>query len=177
MKALIVVDVQNDFVTGPLGTKEAQAAIPNIKELIRQFNNEYDLTIVTQDTHHSNYLDTLEGKKLPVEHCIHDTRGWMIVREVAQVLDELPICAFVEKETFGSFGIVGQLASEVSPVEEIHICGFCTEICVLANAVILRAAFPNVPIYIHKNACAGVTPESHEAALLMFKAQQMEVVE
>lgn len=174
MKALIVVDVQNDFVTGPLGTKEAQAAIPSVKKLIQEMSNKDTVIITTQDTHYENYLHTLEGQKLPVEHCLHGTRGWEIVKEVKDVLDDyIPL----EKPTFGAFTLISNLiAASKNPIEEIHICGFCTEICVMANAVILRAAFPNTPIYIHADACAGVTPESHNAALTVFAAQQMEVV-
>lgn len=174
MKALIVVDVQNDFVTGTLGTKEAQAAIPNVKKLIQEMSNRDTVVIATQDTHYENYQHTLEGQKLPVEHCLHGTRGWEIVKEVKDVLgDYIPL----EKPTFGAFSLIPNLiGASKNPIEEIHICGFCTEICVMANAVILRAAFPNTPIYIHADACAGVTPESHNAALTVFAAQQMEVV-
>lgn len=180
MKALIVVDAQNDFVTGPLGTKEAQAAIPNIKKLIKDMTDEDGDTIIiaTQDTHYErNYPDTLEGKKLPVFHCGYNTRGWEIVKEVADMIEPTTHCT-IFKNTFGTEDIGDMVLDHIypNPLEEIHICGFCTEICVAANAIILRAQFPNTPIYIHADACAGVTPESHNAALTVFAAQQMEVV-
>lgn len=173
-KVLVIVDAQNDFITGVLGSKEADAAVPNIINLIK--DNEWDDIVCTMDTHQDNYLSTLEGEKLPVKHCIDTEPGWCMDSRILITLGNR--YNFYKKDTFGSASLVNELYDIFGEMQrdiEIHICGFCTDICVMANAVMLRAAMPNTRIVVHANACAGVTPESHNAALTIFKAQQIDV--
>jgi len=174
-KILIIVDAQNDFITRALGTKEADAAVPNIVDLIKRFC--WEEIICTMDTHDDDYFDTLEGKRLPIKHCIKASVGWCMDSRVVIALNNK--FNYYEKDTFGSTDMVNEVYDSLkmkNPEEvEIHICGFCTDICVMANAVMLRAALPNTRIIVHSSACAGVTPESHEAALTIFKAQQIDV--
>lgn len=170
MKILIVVDMQNDFVTGPLGTPEAQAIVPNVKA--RTEDSEFDMIFYTKDTHTSDYLNTFEGKKLPVSHCIEDTKGWEIIPEL-QADGQI-----IEKPTFGSEELVSlilQLAHDY-PIEKIELCGICTEICVISNALMIRAALPETDITVRADCCAGVTPELHEAALKVMESCQINVV-
>jgi len=165
MKTLIVIDMQNDFVTGSLGTKEAQAIVPNVKKKIQEYVNRGDQIIFTRDTHYSNYLETQEGKMLPVEHCIYDTEGWEIVDEL-----EVMNCIYVNKPSFGWDGWLKL------NYEEIELIGVCTDICVISNALILKAQFPEVKITVDASCCAGVTPGLHEAALKVMKSCQINVI-
>ena len=165
MKTLIVIDMQNDFVTGSLGTKEAQAIVPNVKKKIQEYVNRGDQIIFTRDTHYSNYLETQEGKMLPVEHCIYDTEGWEIVDEL-----EVMNCIYVNKTSFGWDGWLKL------NYEEIELIGVCTDICVISNALILKAQFPEVKITVDASCCAGVTPELHEAALKVMRSCQINVI-
>lgn len=165
MKILIVIDMQNDFVTGSLGTKEAQAIVPNVKKKIQEYVNRGDQIIFTRDTHYSNYLETQEGKMLPVEHCIYDTEGWEIVDEL-----EVMNCIYVNKTSFGWDGWLKL------NYEEIELIGVCTDICVISNALILKAQFPEVKITVDASCCAGVTPGLHEAALKVMKSCQINVI-
>ena len=165
MKTLIVIDMQNDFVNGALGTKEAQDIIPNVKKKIEEYVSNGDEIIFTRDTHGANYLETPEGKKLPVEHCIIGTHGWQIVDEL-----EVPNCQCINKPTFGWTNWNGRL------FDEIEIVGLCTDICVVSNALILKATYPEVEITVDASCCAGVTPESHNAALLTMKMCQINVI-
>lgn len=165
MKTLIVIDMQNDFVDGALGTKEAQAIVPNVKKKIEEYVSNGDEIIFTRDTHGTNYLETPEGKKLPVEHCIIGTHGWQIVDEL-----EIPNCQCINKPTFGWTNWNGRL------FYEIEIVGLCTDICVVSNALILKATYPEVEITVDASCCAGVTPESHNAALLTMKMCQINVI-
>ena len=165
MKTLIVIDMQNDFVTGSLGTKEAQAIVPNVKKKIQEYVNRGDQIIFTRDTHYSNYLETQEGKMLPVEHCIYDTEGWEIVDEL-----EVMNCIYVNKTSFGWDGWLKL------NYEEIELIGVCTDICVISNALILKAQFPEVKITVDASCCAGVTPGLHEAALKVMKSCQINVI-
>ena len=165
MKTLIVIDMQNDFVTGSLGTKEAQAIVPNVKKKIQEYDNRGDQIIFTRDTHYSNYLETQEGKMLPVEHCIYDTEGWEIVDEL-----EVMNCIYVNKTSFGWDGWLKL------NYEEIELIGVCTDICVISNALILKAQFPEVKITVDASCCAGVTPGLHEAALKVMKSCQINVI-
>lgn len=170
MKILIVVDMQNDFVTGSLGTPEARAIVPNVKALTE--DSEFDRIFYTKDTHTSDYLNTFEGKKLPVVHCVKDTEGWNIV-SVLQSDGEI-----IEKPTFGSEELVSrilQLAHDY-PIEKIELCGICTEICVISNALMIRAALPETYMTVRADCCAGVTPELHEAALKVMESCQIDVV-
>lgn len=174
---LVVVDMQNDFLTGPLGNAECAATIEPVKALIK--DNEWVKVVFTRDTHFSNYSETLEGTKLPVPHCLHYSKGWEIADGLVDILPPEKI-AIINKITFGSFDIAEGLtnAEWFDPNDfEIHICGVCTSICVLSNATILRAQFPNTPIVLHTTATADVTPEMKNAALICFKAIQCDIVD
>lgn len=168
-KTLIVIDMQNDFIDGALGTKEAQAIVPNVKRKIEEYRARGDDVVFTKDTHYANYLDTKEGKHLPVEHCIDGTNGWLISDELWR--DDCPV---VCKETFGY--IFWNMYFQFEDVEEITLVGLCTDICVVSNALILKAMFPEIEITVDASCCAGVTPESHKAALMTMKMCQINVI-
>ena len=161
---LIVVDMQNDFIDGALGTKEAVAIVPNAREKIQQFNG---TVLFTRDTHGPNYLQTQEGRNLPVEHCIKGTDGWEICLE----LDALRKTEPIDKVTFGSSELGFKLAemNAEEPIGCITLVGLCTDICVISNAMIVKAFLPEVPVRVDAACCAGVTPESHENALAAMK--------
>ena len=171
-KILVVVDMQNDFIDGALGTAEAVAIVENVKARIR----EYDPAdvFVTMDTHAPNYLETQEGRNLPVEHCIKGTKGWQIRSDIAALLPDWHI---YEKPTFGSVALAKDIA-EIAAKEdiEIEVLGLCTDICVVSNALMLKAYMPEVQISIDPSCCAGVTPESHEAALKTMQMCQIKVL-
>ena len=166
---LIVVDMQKDFIDGSLGTKEAQAIVDNVKDKIECYLAEGKRVIFTKDTHPENYLETYEGKHLPVTHCVKGSQGW----EIFGVLpfDE-KLCTVVEKGTFGYLDWKELLAD----VADLEICGLCTDICVISNALILRAIYPDKDILVDAACCAGVTPELHEAALKVMASNQIEVI-
>ena len=169
-KVLVVVDMQNDFIDGALGTKEAVAIVPGVKEKIENFDG---VVLFTRDTHETYYLDTQEGKKLPVPHCIRDTEGWQIRSE----LDALRKTEPIDKETFGSTTLAGelQMLDEDQGIESITFVGLCTDICVISNALLTKASLPEVPIIVDAKCCAGVTPESHENALKAMEACQIQI--
>jgi len=170
---LVVVDMQNDFIDGALGTPEAQAIVDKVIEKIRQYPE--DCVIATRDTHESNYLETSEGKYLPVEHCIKGTKGWEIREEVALAM---PKALLVDKPTFGSAKLVKLLQSEYAVEDiEIELVGLCTDICVVTNALLLKTGLPDVTVKVDPSCCAGVTPESHRAALMTMKMCQVEIEE
>jgi len=166
-KALIVVDMQNDFIDGALGTKEAVAIVPAVCEKIKSFDG---TVIFTRDTHEENYLETQEGKNLPVKHCIRGTEGW-------QITSALPVgdSLVVDKPSFGSTELPNAVA-RLGELDEIELCGLCTDICVISNAMILKAAFPEVQMVVDHACCAGVTPESHNNALKAMKMCQIKVI-
>ncbi len=169
---LIVVDMQKDFVDGSLGTKEAVAIVPKVVQKITDFDGEI---IATLDTHGAGYLQSAEGKKLPVAHCIDHTEGWTLNYEVAKALDKKPH-TLLKKPTFGSVelpALIEELAGD-EPFS-IELCGLCTDICVVSNALLLKAHFPEAPIAVDAACCAGVTPESHEAALTTMRMCQIDV--
>ena len=168
-KALIVVDMQNDFVDGSLGTKEAEGIVAHVKAKVEQYQEQGDTVIFTRDTHTEAYLDTQEGKKLPVVHCVKGTKGW----EIIDCLQSYVQTVF-DKPTFGSV----QLAHVVARggYEQIELVGLCTDICVVSNALLLKAALPEIQICVDSACCAGVTPASHEAALTTMKMCQIEVL-
>lgn len=173
MKILIVVDVQNDFVTGSLGTPEAQAIVPRVKDKVAEAIVNGDIVIYTRDTHFDGYLDTREGKKLPVIHCVKDTEGWEIVNGV--YLDGSTI---VDKYTFGAYGFPNLIADIANgeDIEEIELVGLCTDICVISNALLLKSAFYAITeVSVDATCCAGVTPETHEAALKTMEMCQINV--
>ena len=159
---LIVVDLQKDFVDGALGTPEAVSIVPRVVEKIQQFSGEI---YVTMDTHGTDYLQTSEGRHLPVPHCIRGTEGWQLNQAVAQALAGKD-CHGVEKPTFGSVQLP-QLISQAVKGEtfSLELVGLCTDICVVSNALLLKASFPEVPISVDAACCAGVTPQTHQAAL------------
>ena len=163
MKYLIVVDMQVDFITGSLGSKLAESIVPNVVEKVKNFDGK---VIFTRDTHFADYMNTQEGKKLPVEHCIKDTDGWQICDELKPYVNEV-----VDKITFGSI----DLPQMITDADEIELCGLCTDICVISNAMILKATFPEVKITVDSSCCAGVSVESHNNALDAMKAVQIEV--
>ncbi len=165
MKTLIVVDMQNDFITGSLGSKDAEAIVPLVKEKIEKFDGRI---IFTRDTHGEDYLKTQEGRKLPVEHCIKGTEGWQICDELKPYAKEI-----LDKETFGSMNLP-ELIDE--NCDEIELCGLCTDICVISNAMILKAAFPEKTVRVDGKCSAGVSTESHENALSAMKAVQIEII-
>lgn len=163
-RTLIVVDMQNDFIDGSLGTKEAQVIVENVKKKIEQYRANGDEIIFTRDTHQADYLQTPEGKELPVEHCIEGTHGW----EIAEGID-IPDCLHIDKPTFG------WTKWNQYNFETIELVGLCTDICVVSNALILKAYFPEAEISVDASCCAGVTPESHEAALTTMKMCQIQI--
>lgn len=167
MKILIIVDMQNDFVTGSLGTKEAKKIIPNIKKKIQEYSSRGDIIIFTRDTHDTDYLQTQEGKVLPVEHCIYPTNGWEIVDEL-----KTPDCTYVNKSSFGWLHW-GEFDFKN---KEVELVGVCTDICVISNALILKASFPEIKITVDASCCAGVSPEKHKAALDVMKSCQINVI-
>lgn len=172
MKILVVIDMQNDFIDGSLGTKEAMDIVPKV---IQKIENFHGMILSTRDTHNENYLETLEGKHLPVKHCVINTKGWEIQSEIQEKLKESPI----NKPTFGSYELVKQIEeySKKEPIEDITLIGLCTDICVISNAMLLKASFPETPIMVDAKCCAGVTPESHRNALETMKMCQIEILE
>ena len=170
MKALICVDMQNDFIDGALGTKEAVAIVPFVKEKIRKAREEGSEVIFTRDTHFEDYLSTQEGKKLPVPHCIKGTGGWEISKEL-----DTDTSKIFDKITFGSVKLPEYL-KEKEGLEEIELIGICTDICVISNAMLIKATFPEITVKVDSSCCAGVTPESHENALKAMKMCQIEVL-
>ena len=168
MKYLIVVDMQVDFITGALGSEQAKAIVPSVVEKVKNYKGK---VIFTRDTHFENYLSTQEGKKLPVVHCIEGTKGWEICAELKPFVKTV-----VDKITFGSIDLPNLIKDFGDEIEEIELCGLCTDICVISNAIVLKTAFPEVRIVVDGKCSAGVTMQSHETALSAMKAVQIEVV-
>jgi len=168
MKILVVVDMQNDFIDGALGTPEAIQIVPYVKEQIQNFDGK---VLFTRDTHFPDYMDTQEGKNLPVKHCIKGTSGW----EIHSELDALRTTDPIDKLTFGSADLPKFLAQEEN-IEEITFIGLCTDICVISNVMVTKAFFPEIPLIVDAKGCAGVTPESHKNALAAMKMCQVTVI-
>ena len=168
---LLVIDMQNDFIDGALGTPEAVAIVPNVREKIRNFDG---TVLFTRDTHGENYMETQEGKNLPVPHCIRGTDGWQIRPE----LEELRVTEPIDKGTFGSdeLGKILRDLNDEDPIGTITVIGLCTDICVISNALLAKAFLPEVPIEVDASCCAGVTPESHENALKAMASCQIRIV-
>lgn len=168
-KILVVVDMQKDFIDGSLGTAEAQAIVEPVVEKMKSYKKE-DI-YVTRDTHGEDYLQTAEGKKLPVVHCVKGTEGWQLHPQVAAQADNAHI---IDKPTFGSVGLMELLRAENErePLA-IELVGLCTDICVVSNALLLKAAMPEAEIRVDKGCCAGVTPETHQAALATMEMCQV----
>lgn len=172
MEILLVVDMQNDFIDGALGTKEAQDIVPKVVDKIRNFDGRI---LATRDTHEENYLETQEGRKLPVRHCIRGTKGWEICKEIKELVKELPI----DKAVFGSLELGNMLQKYdewQEKIESVTVVGLCTDICVISNAMIVKAALPETRVIVDASCCAGVTPESHRQALEAMKVCQIEVI-
>lgn len=164
-KTLIVVDMQNDFIDGSLGTEEAQGIVENVKRKIASYQETGGEIIFTRDTHTADYLQTNEGKHLPVEHCIQGTTGWKIADGL-----EVSGAKYVDKPSFG------WLQWDKFAFEEVELVGLCTDICVVSNALIIKAAYPEIRVTVDASCCAGVTPETHRAALETMKMCQVEII-
>ena len=170
---LVVVDTQKDFVDGALGSGDAVAIVPSVVEKIKSFDGEI---FVTLDTHFDNYPETAEGKKLPVPHCIKGTEGWQLDKNVTCALSDREYTA-VEKPTFGSLELPRLIEASADGDDfSIEIIGLCTDICVVSNALVLKANFPEIPISVDSACCAGVTPQAHEAALATMRSCQIDVI-
>ena len=168
MEILIVVDMQNDFIQGTLGTKEAQEILSNVCNKIAHWTGEI---YFTRDTHKENYLETQEGKNLPVLHCIKNTHGWELHSDIQKFVKSDPI----NKEGFGSIPLMELLKTMEKKITSITIIGLCTDICVISNAIMLKAFLPETIIKVDASCCAGVTPESHECALNAMKMCQITI--
>ena len=168
MKFLIVVDMQNDFITGALGSKHAEAIVPRVAKKVQEFDGK---VIFTMDTHGENYLETQEGKNLPVAHCIKGTRGWQICDELLPFAETV-----IEKPTFGSTALPELILSFGEEIEEIELCGLCTDICVISNAMLIKASLTETKVVVDASGCAGVSVESHKNALEAMKMCQIAVI-
>ena len=170
---LVVVDMQKDFVDGSLGSREAAAIVPAVSRKIRDFDGDI---FVTYDTHFENYMETAEGRRLPVPHCVKGTGGWKLNAEVEAALADKKYTA-VEKNTFGSLALpelIGNAAG--GEAFSVELIGLCTDICVVSNALIIKAHFPEAPVCVDSSCSAGVTPEKHEAALETMRSCQIDVI-
>ena len=181
MKVLIVVDMQNDFIDGTLAADGGVAIVSNVVNRIK--NSEHELILFTRDTHGDDYLQTPEGKKLPVVHCIQGSHGWQIQPDIFSawqthpatlVLPELPSPIF-DKPVFGSIQLVDFLKAHEQDIEAIEMLGICTDICVVSNAIMVKNSLPNVPLSVNANCCAGVSKESHDKALAVMQMCQIDV--
>lgn len=175
-RLLIVVDMQNDFIDGALGTPQAQEIVEKVDEKIKEYHGKGDLVVFTADTHNENYLSTQEGENLPVPHCIRGTSGW----EISSVLFRPEGSPVIEKDTFGSkeLGIMlMELERAGDTPESIELVGLCTDICVISNALMVKAFLPEVPVTVDASCCAGVTPESHNTALSAMEMCQIRVTD
>ena len=183
-KILIVVDMQNDFIDGTLGTPEAQAIVPKVVKKIENFDG--DKIILTQDTHFEDYMKTQEGRRLPVSHCIYGTNGWKLNKNIENAINKyekdseekgiILSVLRVKKETFGSVYLPNFLEWARADEMEIEVCGLCSDICVISNAMILKTHYPEAHLIIDASCCAGVTPESHKNALEAMKMCQIDVI-
>lgn len=186
MKVIVIIDCQNDFINGSLGSAEAQAIVPRIVE---KLNNHPDkkntLVLFTKDTHYNDYLDTFEGEHLPIPHCIENTPGWSINKEIKNAVrdNRFPsyssrdiISSRIYKNTFGSDVLREFLEEYCNDIEDVEFIGLCTDICVISNVLMARQTLPNHKIVVDASCCAGVTPEKHKAALEVMKSCQIDVI-
>ncbi len=169
-KILVVIDMQNDFIDGALGTAEALAILPRVEKKLAAFDGEI---IFTRDTHEPDYLETQEGRNLPVPHCIRNSRGWQIHDSLKRYIS--PDTRIFDKPTFGSVAL-GEYLSSQKDISDITCIGLCTDICVISNAMLIKAYLPEIPVIVDSSCCAGVTPESHDNALAAMKLCQIQVV-
>ena len=174
-KILVAVDLQNDFIDGALGTKEAEAIVPAAAARIREWREDGAEIFATLDTHEENYAETQEGKRLPVAHCIRGTEGWQLNPVIREALGD---CIPVEKTTFGSIRLPELIREKIGDGKgaTIELIGLCTDICVVSNALLLKAAFPEATIRVSSGCCAGVTPEKHKAALETMASCQIDIL-
>ncbi len=174
-KILVAVDLQNDFIDGALGTKEAEAIVPAAAARIREWREDGAEIFATLDTHEENYAETQEGKRLPVAHCIRGTEGWQLNPVIREALGD---CILVEKPTFGSIRLPELIREKIGDGKgaTIELIGLCTDICVVSNALLLKAAFPEATIRVSSGCCAGVTPEKHKAALETMASCQIDIL-
>lgn len=193
MKVLVVVDMQNDFIDGALGTPEAQAIVPKVIEKIKKYKANGDAVVYTMDTHYPNYLETIEGQKLPVPHCIRLTEGWLIHKDVLEADKDYGEDNISEKTTFAARRLAPNVRCAYwNKIEElglddgeerrcakpsmIEVVGLCTDICVISNVMILKSEFEDTPIVVDSSCCAGVTPESHQRALEAMKMCHIDII-
>ncbi len=170
MNVLVVVDMQNDFIDGVLGTPEAQSIVLNVKAKIEEYRRKGAVILFTRDTHEENYLQTQEGRNLPVRHCIRGTDGWQICEPLQPYVENV-----LDKPAFSSLKLSELLVDQ--PIEEgIELCGLCTDICVIINALLLKTAFPEIPLRVDARCCAGITPESHTQALAVMRMYQIVII-
>ena len=170
-RLLVVVDMQNDFIDGSLGTKEAEAIVDNVVKVIGTYDPK-DI-FATRDTHPENYLETQEGRNLPVVHCVKNTPGWELNEKVAAALRDAKV---IDKPTFGSRALAEELEAIAAKEEiEVTLVGLCTDICVVSNALLIKAYLPEIPVKVVASCCAGVTPASHEAALTTMQMCQVKI--
>lgn len=170
MKLLVVIDMQNDFIDGALGTEQAVSIVDRVADRIRAARAEGTEVWFTRDTHAEDYLTTQEGRKLPVPHCIRGTAGW----EISSRLD-VSDSIIIDKPTFGSVELASKIAG-LAGLEEVELVGLCTDICVISNAMLIKAQLPELPVKVDSSCCAGVTPASHENALAAMKMCQIEIL-
>ena len=168
-KALVVIDMQNDFITGSLGTPEAQAVVKKVKAKIKQAQKQKDTILFTRDTHGSDYMRTQEGVKLPVPHCIRYTSGWEIEKSL-----QVPSAQVFDKNTFGSLDLTHHLL--MNACTEVELVGVCTDICVVSNALLIKAYLPEAIVRVDSSCCAGTTPENHQKALDVMRQCQVEII-
>ena len=183
MKILVVIDMQNDFIEGSLGTDEAKNIVPNIVAKIKEYNSNDNLVLFTKDTHGSNYLSTQEGRNLPVEHCIEGTWGWKVNTECRTawkntrkmcISDNLRNTFY--KSTFGSNELAHFIKRQTDTIDEVELCGLDTDICIISNAVLIKTFCPELKIKVDATCCAGSTPEKHKEALDIMESIQVEVI-
>ena len=167
MKVLAIIDMQKDFIDGVLGTKEAVSIVPRVAARLKKAREDGETVVFTRDTHHAEYLSTQEGRNLPVPHCIEETEGWQI--DAALPVLDAPV---FDKPGFGSPALIDYLKG-LPELESVEFIGLCTDICVISNALLLRAYLPEIPIIVDSACCAGVTPESHRTALAAMRACQI----
>lgn len=186
MKILVLIDLQKDFIDGALGSLEAQAIVPRVVEKINNYNNKSNtLVLMTKDTHYDNYMDTLEGSYLPIPHCIENTPGWSINKEIADAVEKNRFLSYssdkiiksrVYKNTFASDDLRKFFERFKDDIEEVEFCGLCTDVCVISNVLMARMVLPEVEITVDSSCCAGITPEKHQAALEVMRSCQINVI-
>lgn len=186
MKILVLIDLQKDFIDGALGSPEAQAIVPRVVEKINNYDNKSNvLVLYTKDTHYDNYMDTLEGSYLPIPHCIENTPGWSINKEITNAVEKNRFLSYssdkiiksrVYKNTFASDDLRKFFERFKDDIEEVEFCGLCTDICVISNVLMARMVLPDTEITVDASCCAGTTPEDHMFALEVLKSCQINVI-